>query len=209
MKKQKDDIVKNTIFLVVLTLILGTILGSVYYVTKEPIAKQDQIKHDAALVDVFPDAAEFQMIELTDDLASEFRNSLDGAGLAKQTIDEVNTALDASGAEIGHIYSVTSSEGYGGDIQFTVGIDNEGTIQGISYLKIEETAGLGMRAANDDFKAQFVGKQVPEIKYSKTGASADDEIDALSGSTVTTNAVVNGVNAGLLANQILMEGGAS
>ena len=118
MKKQKDDIVKNTIFLVVLTLILGTILGSVYYVTKEPIAKQDQIKHDAALVDVFPDAAEFQMIELTDDLASEFRNSLDGAGLAKQTIDEVNAALDASGAEIGHIYSVTSSEGYGGDIQF-------------------------------------------------------------------------------------------
>ncbi|MBR2187945.1 MAG: RnfABCDGE type electron transport complex subunit G [Eubacterium sp.] len=209
MKKQKDDIVKNTVFLLVLTLILGAILGSVYFVTKEPIAKQDKIKHDAALEDVFKDAAEFQEVEITEDLAQELRNSLDGAGLAKQTVDEVNSALDASGAELGNVYSVTSSEGYGGDIKFTVGIDNDGTILGISYLSIEETAGLGMRATTDDFKAQFTGKQVPEIKYSKTGASADDEIDALSGSTVTTNAVVNGVNAALLANQIIMEGGAS
>ena len=209
MKKQKDDIVKNTLFLVVLTLILGAILGSVYFITKEPIAQQDKKKHDAALLDVFPEAGSFELVDLSAGLDQQFRDALDGAGLAKQTIDEVNVAKDASGADLGYVYSVTSSEGYGGDIVFTVGIDNEEALKGISYLSIEETAGLGMRAANDDFKAQFAGKQVEEMKYTKTGASADDEIDALSGSTVTTNAVVNGVNAALCANRIMMEGGAS
>ena len=44
---------------------------------------------------------------------------------------------------------------------------------------------------------QFEGKSVDQIVYTKNGASADNEIDALSGATITTNAVTNGVNAGL------------
>ena len=47
------------------------------------------------------------------------------------------------------------------------------------------------------------------IAYTKTGASADNEIDAISGATVTTNAVTNGVNAGLAAYRVLAEGGES
>ncbi len=51
----------------------------------------------------------------------------------------------------------------------------------------------------DDFKNQFKDKNVEKFDYTKTGATADDEIDALSGATITTNAMTNGVNAGLAA----------
>ena len=46
-----------------------------------------------------------------------------------------------------------------------------------------------------------------EIEYTKTGKSADNQIDAISGATVTTNAVTNGVNCGVYAYQFLTEGG--
>ena len=58
---------------------------------------------------------------------------------------------------------------------------------------------LGMRATTDDFKNQFRDKNVEKFTYTKTGATSDDEIDALSGATITTNAMTNGVNAGLAA----------
>ena len=51
----------------------------------------------------------------------------------------------------------------------------------------------------DDFKNQFRDKNVEKFTYTKTGATSDDEIDALSGATITTNAMTNGVNAGLAA----------
>ena len=49
----------------------------------------------------------------------------------------------------------------------------------------------------DEFKSQFAGKNVAQFKYTKSGAASDEEIDALSGATITTNAVTNAVNAGL------------
>ncbi len=52
-----------------------------------------------------------------------------------------------SGAnELGYAFTVTTSEGYGGDIQFAMGVQYDGTLNGISILSISETAGLGMRA---------------------------------------------------------------
>ena len=54
-----------------------------------------------------------------------------------------------------------------------------------------------MEAKKPEFQEQFAGKQVEQFAYSKTGATADNEIDALSGATITTNAVTNAVNAGI------------
>jgi electron transport complex protein RnfG len=44
---------------------------------------------------------------------------------------------------------------------------------------------------------QFTDKNVESFTYTKTGSTSDSEIDAISGATITTKAVVNGVNAGL------------
>lgn len=157
-------------------------------------------------MEVFPDADSFEAMDITGN-TEDFRAALDEAGYTAQTVDEVYEALDASGETAGYVITVTSAEGYGGDIQFSMGVALDGTTLGISFLSISETAGLGMNADTDSFKDQFKDQNVPEFSYSKTGATQEGEIDALSGATITTNAVTNGVNAGLCVFQLLSEGG--
>ncbi len=106
-------------------------------------------------------------------------------------------ALDSSGQLLGYVITVTDHEGYGGDIQFSMGVTLDGTLNGISILSIKETAGLGMKAG-DVLVPQFADKKVESFTYTKSGSTGDSEIDAISGATITTNAVVNGVNGGLL-----------
>ena len=116
------------------------------------------------------------------------------------------SAMDASGSLLGYVITVTTKEGYGGDIQFSIGIRTDGTVNGMSILSISETAGLGMRA-DEVLKPQFADKQVEKFEYTKSGAASESQIDAISGATITTNAVTNGVNAGLYYFQTKLGGG--
>lgn len=201
-----NKIIKDALALTLITLVAGVALGAVHGITKEPIARQEALAKEAAYKEVFADAQNYNPVEMTDELASQLRDSLDGEGYKAQSIDEVVDAVDGSGNSLGYVITVITSEGYGGDIKFSMGIQADGTMNGISILSISETAGLGMRANTDEFKSQFVGKNTDQIVYTKNGASAENEIDALSGATVTTNAMTNGVNAGLCAFRV-MEGG--
>ncbi len=79
-----------------------------------------------------------------------------------------------------------------------MGMDSQGTLKGIEILKISETAGLGMKAKESRFRDQFKDKAVTQFSYTKSGASSDFEIDAISGATITTKAVTNAVNAALV-----------
>ena len=106
---------------------------------------------------------------------------------------------------MGYVLSVTSREGYGGDITFTMGIRLDGTLNGISILSISETAGLGMKA-EAVLKPQFENKNVSQFTYTKSGAVSDDQIDAISGATITTNAVTTAVNGGLYYFQTQLGG---
>lgn len=185
--------IKNTISLMLITLIAGLLLGAVYEITKEPIAKENQRAKEEAYKAVFADAGSFEEINMDTD---QVQKELDSQGL-DASINEAMKVLDGSGQQLGYVLTVTDHEGYGGDIQFAMGVQSDGTLNGISFLSISETAGLGMKAKEDSFRKQFEGKNVDQIVYTKNGASADNEIDALSGATITTNAVTNGVNAGL------------
>lgn len=192
-----SKIIKDAAILTVITLVAGLLLSFVYEVTKEPIANQNEIAKQKAYQEVFADADSFKEIEV--DLNS-LNERVASGGLTAQTINEVVGAY--KGSELaGYVITVTTGEAYGGDIQLTVGIQNDGTVNGISFLAITETAGLGMNAKNDAFKGQFAGKQVEAFAYTKTGASSPEQIDAISGATITTNSVVNGVNAALIAFQ--------
>ena len=204
------QMMKDAMILFLITLISGAALGLVYEVTKEPIAQQKQKAKNEAYQNVFEAAEDFT--ELTEetyspDALTAFvkENGFDAS------IDGVAQALSGDGSVLGYVITVTDHEGYGGDIQFTMGVADDGTLNGISLLSISETAGLGMRAG-EVLVPQFAGKQVEKFSYTKTGAASDDQIDAISGATITTNAVVNGVNAGLLCLQEklnMTEGGAA
>ena len=202
----KNKIIKDALALTLITLVAGVALGGVYEITKDPIARQEAQAKAEAYEQVFTDAAAFEEVKMDDTLIQTIRDQLDQEGYKAQSIEEVMRAEDQSGEILGYAFTVVTSEGYGGDIQFSMGVQNDGTLNGISILSIGETAGLGMNADTPAFKDQFVGKQVEKLQYTKNGATQDDEINAISGATVTTNAMTNGVNAGLCAFRV-MEGG--
>ncbi|MCI8521813.1 MAG: RnfABCDGE type electron transport complex subunit G [Lachnospiraceae bacterium] len=196
------EMMKNTGIMVAITLIAGLLLGIVYQVTKEPIAVQEAKAKQEACQEVFADAASFDAVEV----AAVEESAWNGAGYGQETIDEVMMVKDSAGSILGYVVTVTTKEGYGGDIRFTVGVRTDGTVNGISILSISETAGLGMQA-EAVLKPQFADKNVEKFEYTKSGATSENQVDAISGATITTNAVTNGVNAGLYYFQTQLKGG--
>ncbi len=193
-----------------ITLIAGLVLGFVYELTKEPIAYQQELKIQRACAAVFDTAASFEEMENLD--VTPYNSGLDIAGavgfadINGTELGTVYRALAADGTLLGYVINVTSKEGYGGDIELMMGITLDGTLNGISILSIAETPGLGMQAG-EVLVPQFTGKTADSFTYTKNGASAEDEIDAISGATITTKAVTNAVNAGLFYFQTVLQKG--
>ena len=196
------EMMKNTGIMVAITLIAGLLLGIVYQVTKEPMAVQEAKAKQEACQEVFADASSFDAVEV----AAVEESAWSSAGYGQETIDEVMMAKDSAGETLGYVVTVTTKEGYGGVIRFTLGVRMDGTVNGISILSISETAGLGMRA-EEVLKPQFADKNVEKFEYTKSGATSESQVDAISGATITTNAVTNGVNAGLYYFQTELGGG--
>lgn len=191
------SMMKDAAILLVITLCAGLILGFVYQLTKEPIAAQELKAKMEAYQEVFTDADSFITLEHAAEEETEKAAVVEG----------VVAAVDANNHTLGYVLTITSHEGYGGDITFTMGIRMDGTLNGISILAISETPGLGMKA-EEVLKPQFAGKVAEQFESTKTGAVADNQIDAISGATITTNAFVNSVNVGLeFFRSELQEGG--
>ena len=203
MNKDYVAAAKDALVLIIITLIAGLCLGGVYELTKEPIAHQKELAVTESCKAVFPDEEGFTPVThfvLSDTTVSE--------GLALQlkqngvTVGNIYTAMAADGTVAGYAVEVTSAEGYGGDIRIMCGITSEGVLRGISILEIGETAGLGMRAESV-IVPQIHNLDVAEITYTKTGKTSTDEIDAISGATITTRAFVNMINGALeVCNEI-------
>ena len=200
-----SKIVKNTLILTAITVISGLLLGVVYDITKEPIAAAQENTKQEAFRAVLPDAASFETMEDLD--ASAALSLLKENGYASDEITEVAQGVDGSGETVGYVINVMSHEAYDGDLEVSVGIASDGTVKGIEMLSISETAGLGMKADEAEFKDQFKDKNVEKFSYTKSGESGDDKIDAISGATITTNAVTNAVDSALVYFQNELGGG--
>ena len=193
-RMDKKSIVIATVSIFIITMAAGFALAYVYQVTKNPIEQAELEAQNEAYHEVFADASDFTEYQDFDEAAAS--DILSEAGY-NADIDDVVCALDEDGNVLGYVITVTNHESYDGDIQLAIGITDDGVINAISFLTINETAGLGMEADTDSFKSQFAGKSVDDFEVTKTGAAADNEIDALSGATITSNAVTNAVNAAL------------
>jgi len=199
-----NSIIRNTLILTLITLVSGVCLGAVYEVTKEPIRLASEEAKQKAYQQVITDADSFETYEAFNE--EEADSVLTAAGVTGNTINEVAVAKKG-GETIGYVMTGTSSDGYGGDIQISTGILTDGTVTGIAFLSIGETAGLGMNATKPEFYEQFDNKRVEQFEVVKGGTGADSEIDALSGATITSNAVTDDVNAVLVYFQNVLEGG--
>lgn len=188
------NLVMDCIKLCVITLVAGLLLGIVYNVTKNPIAAQNAKQKQAAYKTVFTNADKFEEVKLDQkDVAAVLKKN----NLGQNTISEVVKAVDKSGKQLGYVFSVTNPEGYGGDISLSVGIRNDGTVNGYETLSIGETAGLGMKAKEPEFKSNFKNKKADRFEVVKDGSGKNDDskVDAISGATITSRAVTSAVNS--------------
>lgn len=204
-------IIKDTIIITLITLIAGFSLGFAHEVTAEAIAKQKELEKLNALKNVFPAASDFNLAfddseALSEEAAAlqqEYNKVIADAGYTSN-IKLFGEAMK-DGQKVGHVMNVISAEGYGGDIIVSVGLDLEGRITGVYILSLSETPGLGMNATSPDFLSQFSDKNVEafhSVKMSKAELTADEQIAAISGATITTNAVVNLVNSAKAVSNI-------
>ena len=193
-----NKIVKNTLILTVITVVSGLLLGIVYDITKEPIAQAQENTKQEAYRAVLSDASSFEAVDFDANSASSL---LSENGYTSDEITEVVEGTDDSGETVGYVISVQSGEAYDGTLELSVGIATDGTVKGVEMLDISETAGLGMKADEAEFKDQFKDKNVEKFTYTKTGEDGDDMIDAISGATITTNAVTNAVDSALVYYQ--------
>lgn len=197
-------IVHDALVLTAFTLVLGFILAVVYGITKAPIDAANLAATQKAYQAVFEDADSFEAVDYDADAA----NSMVADAGYNDTINDVESALDASGEVLGYVITVTAKDGSQGSITFSVGIQNDGTVNGYSITDISETPGLGMKAEEEEFYSQFEGKNVDSFTVVKQTPSSDDEIEAITGSTITSKAMANGCNAAILYFQNELQGGA-
>ena len=201
----KNSILKDTLILTAITLVAGLALGAVQYITAAPIEKANKAALEEAYKSVFPDAASFEDYADFDEAAvNEYVHSTDVG--TDDDITAISVAKDASGSDIGYVFTVVTHKGYGGDITLTVGIDSaSGTMNGYSITDIGETPGLGMKSTEEKFMSEFRGIPMDISSYTVTKSSpaGDGEIEAISGATITSRAVTNAVNAVMHYYQVM------
>lgn len=196
MPNNKSTIIKDTVILLIITIVAGFILATVNRMTLEPIAYARTEEKNKAYRAMFIEAKDFAANETLTEKCTSSEEFLKDKGFNGTKIDEALIAK-SNNETIGFIINATSPNGYGGNIQISLGLDKDGKIQGLEILSISETVGLGMKAKDDEFKSQFAGKNVKEIKYTKSDATSEEEISAISGATITTSAVTEAVNSAL------------
>lgn len=207
-KKQISSILKDAAVLFLITLIAAVLLGFVNEVTKGPIQREIEKAKAAAYQKVFAEAAKI----VTEDEGLQAK--LEGAGaflkdasLDGVTIDEAGIVKDSADGLLGYVMTLTSPNGYNGDITITMGYTAGRRVTRIEFITLNETAGFGLRAKEAAYMDQFQDIEgAGPLQY-----AADDgrgrTLDGISGATITSKAVLEAVNAGILFAEDLLESG--
>lgn len=150
----------------------------------EPIVEEtEEEKQVRFKQELFVDADEFTPID---------QGQLDTIMESNNFIREIIEAK-AGGEVLGYIFS-TISGGYGGELPVMTGINIDGTITGIRIGNNSETPGLGTKIEEVDFTDTFVGKSTEEALQAVPAPAADNEVQLISGATVSVDGVLYGVN---------------
>ena len=196
--KEKAGIPKPAIILCVITLIAGVALSGVYALTKDAIEEQKLIAEAESYRAVCPEAEEFSSDETLDEIVKALGESVYGTDFGKVHINKAIVGKNAAGETVGYVIRVTTRDGFDGDISLSVGFGLDGTVLGVEFTEINETAGMGMLCAEPEFKDQFKGTLVDRFILNKAGGStAPEEIDSVSGASISSGAIVNAVNAAM------------
>ncbi len=178
--KKPSTLINMVVALLVIAAVSGGVLGLVYGMTKDAIAKVDQKKNEAAIQAVLPLEGEISY------KADTLKYNYEGVDLTFPC----NLAYDANGNFQGAAVK-TSEGGFGGKIDMMVGFTADGTIKGTSVLSHAETPGLGANMTGK-FKDQFVDKNPASYKLTVTKDGGD--VDAITAATITSRAFSKAVD---------------
>lgn len=174
-----NEILKPGVALFAICVVAAASLGFTYSATKGPIeARQAQTKADS-MRELIPSAKEFHE-DVTIPEGSAVTSAASGY---------------AGGTPAGWVIGV-SPKGYSGAIDMLVGILPDGKVSGVTIVSHSETPGLGAKARDANFTAQYIGQTGPFL-VTKSSPVGDNEIQAITSATITTNAVTLGVNQAL------------
>lgn len=180
------DMIKLGLNLLIISAVAALLLALTNSVTAGTIAQRSEQANAEARKLVLDSAETFEEVK---DVNTDNSKGIEVA--------EVYEAKDASGNTVGYTLKVVPS-GYGGDIELMVGIDSANSqVSGINVVSNSETAGLGARSTEPEFSDQYKGKPLEELSVLKNGTPGDTEIKAISGATITSTAVTNGVDAAI------------
>lgn len=187
------DMVKPTLSLFIICLVVSFLLAFVNGITKDTIVQRTAADAEEQRKLVLSEASNFKKIDSWEDK--------DKSGLIREAY-----AAYSGDNLIGYVFSA-SPKGYGGEIAVTVGISSENKISGVKIGGNSETPGLGSKTANDDFTGQYKDKDVKkDLIVVKRPATVDNEIQAVSGATISSAAVTKAVKASAeLGSKLLQE----
>lgn len=188
------EVIRVGVILFLITAVSAALLAFVNGKTAPLIEKNALEKEQTAMRAVMPDASDFEEIELTDDITALG----DGAVTKAYAVPNQNGGFDG-------VCVITETTGYDVGIQTVTGVDSDLKVTGVDIISMNETPGLGAKAAEESFRSQYIGKS-GEIGVAKSTPS-DTEIQAISGATKTSNGVTLGVNTALEAAEIILKGG--
>lgn len=180
------DMFKLGLNLLIISAVAALLLALTNSVTASTIAQRNEQANAEARKLVLESAQDFEEVK---DVKTDNSKGV--------KVSEIYEAKDASGNTVGYTLKVLPS-GYGGTIELMVGIDSaNGQVSGINIVSNSETAGLGAKATDPEFSDQYKGKPLEELSVLKNGTPGDTEIKAISGATITSTAVTNGVDAAI------------
>ena len=181
---ETKEIIKVGIILFAITFVAAFLLGFTNIITKDRIAEQSQIKLNDALGEIFPGDIAISELEAPD-------------------IEAVIAVYEVQkNGEKARYCINTVSNGFGGEISILTGIDAEGQIVKVQILSMSETAGLGTKAGEAVFLDAYNARRGP-FEVEKNKKTKENGIVAISGATITSEAVTKGVNAALEVYKIL------
>lgn len=164
------DILRLIITLFVVGVASAVLLTGLNAVTAPIIEEREEREYREAIQYFFPDMASFE------------EDAVEGV-----TVDRV---YDAGGAFLG-VIGTFREPGFEGYIYYNLAVNSAGEILGIRIVSHSETPGIGDVIAREEFKKQFTGKTYLDP------IEAGNDVDIITGATVSTQAVVGSVRRSL------------
>lgn len=178
---QKLKFLKPALPLTVISVIIALILAFVNSVTAERIVLNTITEKENAIKGIFPQCGSFESAD---------------SSLFDPSVSDAGSVLDSDGNVIGY-YADIAPIGFKGEIGLIVGTDTEAKVVKVALLSASETPGVGTKATDKPNLEKYSGLSLGEI----------DGVDTITGATISSKAVRQGIKSAVNTVEVILKEG--